>query len=119
MLVFAPCSIYCACAWLMGGALYTRARKRAPPSFSAARVSLALGMGTNAGWPEAFGFSVGGGAPVVIRVVEDGGSAQAAGLQPGDVIAELDGEDVQQWSLEQVIYLSLFSFHVIVLCYRL
>ena len=59
-------------------------------------------MGTNAGWPEAFGFSVSGGAPVVIRTVEEGGSAQAVGLQPGDVIAELDGEDVQQWSLEQV-----------------
>ena len=39
---------------------------------------------------------------MVIRTVEEGGSAQAVGLQPGDVIAELDGEDVQQWSLEQV-----------------
>lgn len=59
-------------------------------------------MGTNAGWPEAFGFSVCGGAPVVISQVEEGGSAQQAGLQTGDVITELDGEDVQQWSLEQV-----------------
>ena len=59
-------------------------------------------MGSNEGWPEAFGFSVNGGAPVIISSVEEGGSAQAAGLQPGDVIAELDGEDVQQWDLEQV-----------------
>ena len=59
-------------------------------------------MGTNACWPEAFGFSVCGGAPVVIREVEEGGSAQQAGLQPGDVITELDGDSVEQWSLEQV-----------------
>ena len=59
-------------------------------------------MGTNAGWPEAFGFSVGGGRPVVISEVEEAGSAQQAGLQPGDVITELDGVKVQQWSLEEV-----------------
>lgn len=61
-------------------------------------------MGTNAGWPEAFGFSVCGGIPVVICEVEEGGSAQQAGLQQGDIITELDGQDVQQWSLEQVLY---------------
>lgn len=60
-------------------------------------------MGTNAGWPSAFGFSVCGGIPVVICEVEEGGSAQQAGLQPGDIITELDGQDVQQWSLEQVL----------------
>ena len=65
-------------------------------------VCVCVDMGTNEGWPEAFGFSVSGGAPVVVRSVEEGGSAQQAGLQPGDVITELDGEDVQQWSLEQV-----------------
>lgn len=59
-------------------------------------------MATNAGWPEAFGFSVSGGAPVVIGAVEEGGSAQQAGLQPGDVIVELDGENVQQWRKEEV-----------------
>ena len=59
-------------------------------------------MGTNAGWPEAFGFCVGGARPVVVMEVEEGGSAQQAGLQPGDVITELDGEDVQLWSLEEV-----------------
>lgn len=60
-------------------------------------------MGTNAGWPEAFGFSVCGGVPVVICQVEEGGSAQQAGLQPGDIITELDGQDVKQWNLGQVI----------------
>ena len=61
-----------------------------------------MAMGTNVGWPEAFGFSVCGGSPVVISAVEEGGSAQQAGLQPGDLVTELDGEDVQQWNLEQV-----------------
>lgn len=59
-------------------------------------------MGTNEGWPEAFGFTVSGTVPVVISEVEEGGSAERAGLQPGDVITQLDGQDVQQWSLEQV-----------------
>lgn len=59
-------------------------------------------MATNEGWPEAFGFSVLGNAPVVISAVEEGGSAQGAGLQTGDVIVELDGENVQQWSREEV-----------------
>ena len=57
----------------------------------------------NAGWPEAFGFSISGNAPVVICEVEEGGSAQQAGLQPGDIIAELDGEDARDWSREEVL----------------
>ena len=85
-----------------GGADMRCARANELHPLSAASREL---MGTNAGWPEAFGFSVSGGAPVVIRAVEEGGSAQAAGLQPGDVIAELDGEDVQQWTLQQVKFL--------------
>ncbi len=59
-------------------------------------------MATNEGWPEAFGFSVSGDSPVVISAVEEGGSAQGAGLQTGDVIEELDGEHVQQWSRAEV-----------------
>lgn len=59
-------------------------------------------MGTNEGWPEAFGFSVIGSAPVMISDVEFGGSAQQAGLQIGDFIVELDGETVEQWSREEV-----------------
>lgn len=59
-------------------------------------------MGTNEGWPEAFGFSVIGGAPVMIGDVEEGGSAQQAGLQLGDFIVELDEEPVERWSKEEV-----------------
>lgn len=59
-------------------------------------------MASNRGWPHSFGFSVSGGSPVVILAVEDGGSAQQAGLQPGDVLVELDGENVQDWSKAQV-----------------
>lgn len=59
-------------------------------------------MGTNEGWPEAFGFSVNGESPVVISEVEEGGSAQQAGLQPGDAIIELDGVCVEKWSRLQV-----------------
>lgn len=59
-------------------------------------------MGTNEGWPEAFGFTVIGGAPVMIGDVEEGGSAQQAGLQMGDFIVELEGETVDHWSVEEV-----------------
>lgn len=61
-----------------------------------------LEMGTNEGWPEAFGFSVVGDAPVMINDVEAGGSAEQAGLQTGDFIVELDGEPVDTWSREEV-----------------
>lgn len=59
-------------------------------------------MGTNEGWPEAFGFSIIGGAPVMIGDIEEGGSAQQAGLQLGDFIVELDEEPVERWSKEEV-----------------
>lgn len=59
-------------------------------------------MGTNEGWPEAFGFSVSGDHPVVISAVEEEGSAQQAGLQTGDIVVELDGENVEQWTREEV-----------------
>lgn len=59
-------------------------------------------MGTNHGWPEAFGFSIIGNAPVMVSDVEESGSAQQAGLQIGDFIVELDGETVEQWSKEEV-----------------
>ena len=65
-------------------------------------ISNKANMGTNEGWPEAFGFSISGGDPVVISEVEDGGSAQQAGLQPGDAIIELDGVCVEQWSRLEV-----------------
>ena len=59
-------------------------------------------MATNDGWPEAFGFSVVGGYPVTIGSVEEGGSAQQAGLQTGDIIAELDGDNVREYSVSEL-----------------
>lgn len=64
-------------------------------------------MGTNEGWPEAFGFSILGSAPVMINDVEAGGSAEQAGLQIGDFIVELDGEQVDTLSGEEVCSPSL------------
>lgn len=39
----------------------------------------------------------------MISRVEEGGSAQQAGLQQGDVLAEVDGENVQHWSVGEVL----------------
>jgi predicted metalloprotease with PDZ domain len=55
-------------------------------------------MGTNEGWPEAFRFTIIGSAPIMIGDVEEGGSAQQAGLLTGDFIVELDGETVDHWT---------------------
>lgn len=51
-------------------------------------------MRTNENWPEAFGFTVGGKVPVVILSVDENSVAQRAGLQPGDQILEVNGENV-------------------------
>ena len=67
---------------------------------------------TNEGWPEAFGFSVTGNAPVLISDVEEGGSAQQAGLQVGDAIIELDAEDVENWTRDQVIERAHYALKV-------
>ena len=56
----------------------------------------------NSAWPESFGFSVGGGRPVVILCVDEDGSARGAGLQVGDQIMELNGRNVQQSTVDEV-----------------
>ena len=63
-------------------------------------------MRTNEKWPEAFGFTVGGRAPVVILSVDENSVAQRAGLQPGDQILEVNGENVQGLSKEEIILLA-------------
>ena len=63
-------------------------------------------MSTNEKWPEAFGFTVGGRAPVVILSVDENSVAQRAGLQPGDQILEVNGENVQGLSKEEIILLA-------------
>ena len=67
---------------------------------------------TNEGWPEAFGFSVTGNAPVLISDVEEGGSAQQAGLQIGDAIIELDAENVEKWTRDEVVKRAHFAIKV-------
>jgi len=66
-------------------------------------------MATNEGWPEAFGFSIDGDRPVYITEVDEGGSAQQAGLLPGDVIVEMDGEGVREYSRDDLIVLARHS----------
>ena len=63
----------------------------------------AVSMPTNLGWPETFGFRIEGRGPVVITDVEDTGSAHAAGLQPGDIIVEFNGENVRECSKQELI----------------
>ncbi len=76
-------------------------------------------MGTNEDWPEAFGFSLSGGSPVVISEVEEGGSAQQAGLQPGDALIELDGVCVEEWSRIEVWYeTSTYPMVISCICYQ-
>lgn len=60
-------------------------------------------MATNEGWPEAFGFSIDGDRPVYITEVDEGGSAQQAGLLPGDIIVEMNGEGVREYSRDDLI----------------
>ncbi|XP_065588796.1 delphilin [Cyrtonyx montezumae] len=49
---------------------------------------------TNQGWPEAFGFSLGGSGPCYVLWVQEGSSAAAAGLRAGDEVLELEGQPV-------------------------
>uniref|UniRef100_A0AAY5EYX2 PDZ domain-containing protein n=1 Tax=Electrophorus electricus TaxID=8005 RepID=A0AAY5EYX2_ELEEL len=49
---------------------------------------------SNQGWPEEFGFQLGGNGPSYILSVEEGSSAHLSGLQPGDQVLEIEGQDV-------------------------
>ncbi|XP_064172297.1 delphilin-like isoform X2 [Anguilla rostrata] len=49
---------------------------------------------SNQGWPEEFGFRLGGSGPSYILSVEEGSSANMAGLQAGDQVLEIEGQDV-------------------------
>ncbi len=68
-------------------------------------------MGTNEGWPEAFGFSLVGAYPVMIDEVEEGGSAQQAGLQVGDFLIEINGENVEDWNKDEVYKQYLLNYY--------
>uniref|UniRef100_A0A671M2I0 PDZ domain-containing protein n=1 Tax=Sinocyclocheilus anshuiensis TaxID=1608454 RepID=A0A671M2I0_9TELE len=57
----------------------------------------------NQGWPEDFGFKLGGDGPSYILSVVEGSSAYMAGLQPGDQVLEIDGQNVSSLSTKALI----------------
>lgn len=61
---------------------------------------------TNQNWPEAFGFRLGGVGPSYILSVAEGSSAYLAGLQPGDQVVDIEGQDVTNLSTPALIALA-------------
>lgn len=61
---------------------------------------------SNQGWPEEFGFQLGGTGPSYILTVEEGSSAHLSGLQPGDQVLEIEGQDVSSLGAQAVITLA-------------
>lgn len=61
---------------------------------------------SNQGWPEEFGFKLGGTGPSYIITVEDGSSAHLSGLQPGDQVLEIEGQDVSSLGAQAVTALA-------------
>ncbi|KAM7371065.1 hypothetical protein PAMP_010562 [Pampus punctatissimus] len=58
---------------------------------------------SNQGWPEEFGFQLGGNGPSYIVSVEEGSSAHLAGLQAGDQVLEIEGHNVSTLGPQAVI----------------
>ncbi|XP_032250156.1 delphilin [Phoca vitulina] len=61
---------------------------------------------TNEGWPEDFGFRLGGSGPCFVLEVTEGSSAHAGGLRPGDQILEVEGLAVGGLSRERLVRLA-------------
>ncbi|KAF1673137.1 Delphilin, partial [Pygoscelis papua] len=61
---------------------------------------------TNQGWPEAFGFKISGTGPCYIFWVQEGSSAAAAGLWPGDEVLEIEGQPVSSLGCEALLGLA-------------
>ncbi|XP_069726064.1 delphilin isoform X4 [Phaenicophaeus curvirostris] len=61
---------------------------------------------TNQGWPEAFGFKISGTGPCYIFWVQEGSSAAAAGLRPGDEVLEIEGQPVSSLGCEALLGLA-------------
>ncbi|KAM9463138.1 delphilin isoform 2-T2 [Clarias gariepinus] len=61
---------------------------------------------SNQGWPEEFGFQLGGTGPSYILTVEEGSSAHLSGLQAGDQVLEIEGQDVSNLGAHAVIALA-------------
>ena len=58
---------------------------------------------SNQGWPEEFGFLLGGNGPSYILSVEEGSSAHLAGLQAGDQVLEIEGHNVSTLGPQAVV----------------
>ncbi|XP_070086807.1 delphilin isoform X4 [Equus caballus] len=63
-------------------------------------------LATNQGWPEDFGFQLGGSGPCFVLEVAEGSSAHAGGLRPGDQILEVEGLAVGGLSRERLVRLA-------------
>ncbi|XP_031417176.1 delphilin isoform X2 [Clupea harengus] len=61
---------------------------------------------SNQNWPEEFGFQLGGNGPSYIVSVDEGSSAQLSGLQPGDQVLEIEGQDVSTLSAQELTALA-------------
>ncbi|XP_062308376.1 delphilin isoform X2 [Osmerus eperlanus] len=61
---------------------------------------------TNQNWPEEFGFRLGGTGPSYILSVVEGSSAYLAGLQPGDQVVDIEGQEVSNLSTQALIALA-------------
>ncbi|XP_029432104.1 delphilin isoform X2 [Rhinatrema bivittatum] len=61
---------------------------------------------TNQGWPEEFGFRIHGDGPCYILSVEESSCAHLAGLQPGDQILEIEGQNVSSLPFQSLIALA-------------
>ncbi|XP_051632799.1 delphilin-like [Manacus candei] len=61
---------------------------------------------TNQGWPESFGFQIGGCGPCYILRVQEGSAAARAGLRPGDEVLEIEGQPVSELGCEALLALA-------------
>ena len=66
----------------------------------------------NSLWPESFGFSIAGDAPVVVVAVLENSVAESAGLHVGDQILEINDKNVRGLSKEQAILVARRSKRV-------
>ncbi|XP_074774849.1 delphilin isoform X2 [Athene noctua] len=75
-------------------------------SFFSSPFPVAAMPATNQGWPEAFGFKISGTGPCYILWVQEGSSAAAAGLRPGDEVLEIEGQPVSSLGCEALLGLA-------------
>uniref|UniRef100_A0A3B3R0Y8 PDZ domain-containing protein n=1 Tax=Paramormyrops kingsleyae TaxID=1676925 RepID=A0A3B3R0Y8_9TELE len=79
---------------------------RPPLSAALFRFEILTMPASNQGWPEDFGFRVGGSGPSYILSVDEGSSAHHAGLQPGDQVLEIEGQNVSSLGKDALVTLA-------------